>query len=211
MFKKRIVKKDNTRSVEKRKFEDDADDVVDVVDGSKDVPSAGGKDKTTHKPEDRLKRSKIEPSAAISTSLEKESKPREVTGPLKDIPQNIKTTTIVDFQPDVCKDFLQTGYCGYGDTCKFLHVRDELKQKKPVEKEWEKTETPKSEAKPLPFKCVICKKDYKSPVQTNCGHLFCQKCFLERSKKKPNCIICGKDTSGVCKPILASELEKLIN
>lgn len=56
----------------------------------------------------------------------------------------IRTVTIVDYQPDVCKDykgmfmldsiascfietdtifFIETGYCGFGDTCKFLHDR----------------------------------------------------------------------------------------
>lgn len=56
----------------------------------------------------------------------------------------IRTVTIVDYQPDVCKDYKgmsisssfgfltwtdhlsskpETGYCGFGDTCKFLHDR----------------------------------------------------------------------------------------
>ncbi|KVI04330.1 Zinc finger, CCCH-type [Cynara cardunculus var. scolymus] len=26
-----------------------------------------------------------------------------------------------DYQRDVCKDYKQTGYCGYGESCKFLH------------------------------------------------------------------------------------------
>ncbi|KAL0231567.1 hypothetical protein GEMRC1_010971 [Eukaryota sp. GEM-RC1] len=35
-----------------------------------------------------------------------------------------RTSTIeVDIQPDVCKDWLETGFCGYGDACKFAHIR----------------------------------------------------------------------------------------
>lgn len=57
----------------------------------------------------------------------------------------IKTVTVVDYQPDVCKDYkgeyliltpttrnliilpAETGYCGFGDTCKFLHDRGTCK------------------------------------------------------------------------------------
>jgi len=35
----------------------------------------------------------------------------------------IRTVTVLDYQPDVCKDYKETGYCGFGDTCKFLHDR----------------------------------------------------------------------------------------
>lgn len=56
----------------------------------------------------------------------------------------IRTVTITDYQPDVCKDykgavffffyekksidrFTETGFCGFGDTCKFLHDRGTCK------------------------------------------------------------------------------------
>ncbi|ODV66720.1 hypothetical protein HYPBUDRAFT_93087, partial [Hyphopichia burtonii NRRL Y-1933] len=135
-------------------------------------------------------------------------------GPLKPVPINIKTTTITDFQPDVCKDFLQTGYCGYGDTCKFLHIREELKQRAPVEKEWEtvKTKTDKKDLDKLPYRCVLCKEDYKKPVKTICGHIFCKECFMKRLKlqKKAKCFICNKDTNGTIQPISQNQLQKLI-
>ena len=34
---------------------------------------------------------------------------------------NVRTTTVTDFAPDVCKDCKTTGWCGFGDSCKFLH------------------------------------------------------------------------------------------
>ncbi|KAG7194511.1 RNA-splicing factor [Scheffersomyces spartinae] len=121
-------------------------------------------------------------------------------------PKNIRTTTITDFQPDVCKDFLQTGYCGYGDTCKFIHVRNESTQKKPVRRDWEiSTSKPSSEGdiggKELPFKCAVCKKDYDQPVETKCSHVFCKKCFMDRYKKgKTRCYICQEETNGIISP-----------
>lgn len=143
------------------------------------------------------------------------------SGPDKPQPKNVRATTVTDFQPDICKDFWQTGYCGYGDTCKFLHVRDELRQLKPIEKEWEQVDTLSSNNKttttaqhelPVPHKCLICRRDYSHPVRTECEHYFCQSCFLARCKKKStSCLLCGKDTGGVCVPVTPSELQRLIS
>jgi RING finger protein 113A len=32
-----------------------------------------------------------------------------------------------DYQPDVCKDYKETGFCGFGDSCKFVHDRGDYK------------------------------------------------------------------------------------
>merc|ERR1719346_565208 len=37
----------------------------------------------------------------------------------------------------ICKDYKETGYCGFGDTCKFLHDRSDYKSGHLIEKEWE--------------------------------------------------------------------------
>lgn len=128
-------------------------------------------------------------------------------GPLK-AATNVRSTTIIDYQPDVCKDYKLTGYCGYGDNCKFLHSREDYKAGWALDKEWEtKTKEGESEEKKpaeeleeIPFKCVICKKDYVSPVVTPCGHYFCESCFLSEYRKKSNCFICGKSTGGIIQP-----------
>ena len=43
----------------------------------------------------------------------------------------------VDYTPDVCKDFKDTGFCGYGDACKFLHDRSDYKSGWQLDKMWE--------------------------------------------------------------------------
>ncbi len=57
-------------------------------------------------------------------------------GPVK-AASNIRTITFTDFSPDVCKDYKQTGFCGFGDNCKFLHAREDYKQGWQLDNEWE--------------------------------------------------------------------------
>ncbi|KAI1327051.1 hypothetical protein F5Y16DRAFT_373093 [Xylariaceae sp. FL0255] len=62
--------------------------------------------------------------------------PSRKVGPIK-AAANIRTITTTDFAPDVCKDYKQTGFCGFGDNCKFLHAREDYKQGWQLDREWE--------------------------------------------------------------------------
>ena len=42
-----------------------------------------------------------------------------------------------DYQPDICKDYKETGYCGFGDSCKFMHDRSDYKHGWQLERDWE--------------------------------------------------------------------------
>ena len=156
-------------------------------------------------------------SAAYSSHIQKNpDKNNRNLGPVK-APTNVRAITVTDFAPDVCKDYKQTGFCGFGDSCKFLHAREDYKQGWQLDKEWEKagknssTTTTTGAAKDadlddeekmlatIPFKCIICKGDYKMPVITKCGHYFCEKCAMQRymkGKKEKGCAQCGADTYG---------------
>ncbi len=145
--------------------------------------------------------------------------PNRTVGPVK-APTNIRTITVTDFAPDVCKDYKQTGFCGFGDSCKFLHAREDYKQGWELDKEWEKVgDKAKSKAtgskgakdladaedseeedaalEGIPFACIICKKPYTNPIVTKCGHYFCEACALQRYRKNPSCAACGAGTGGV--------------
>ncbi|KAK5129124.1 hypothetical protein LTR08_003894 [Meristemomyces frigidus] len=156
--------------------------------------------------------------AGYSSFVQKDREARQA-GPVK-APTNVRTVVTTDFAPDVCKDYKQTGFCGYGDSCKFLHAREDYKQGWQLDKEWEKAGGGKdkkggggtgkgaevvdeatAEAKLLesiPFKCVICKDDYTRPVVTRCGHYFCERCAMTRymKEKRKGCAQCGADTHG---------------
>ena len=151
--------------------------------------------------------------------------PSKQVGPVK-APTNIRTITVTDFAPDVCKDYKQTGFCGFGDSCKFLHAREDYKQGWELDKDWEVGgKNPKTKkAQPggdgggeddedkllekIPFACIICKEAYKNPIVTKCGHYFCEACALGRYRKSPNCAACGAGTNGVFNG--AKQLKKLL-
>lgn len=47
-------------------------------------------------------------------------------GPSKSVYHNSSSERF-DYQPNICKDYKETGYCGYGEACKFLHDRSDYK------------------------------------------------------------------------------------
>ncbi|KAH8584398.1 uncharacterized protein ELE39_002492 [Cryptosporidium sp. chipmunk genotype I] len=135
---------------------------------------------------------------------------------------NIKLTLRIDYQHDICKDYKETGYCGFGDTCKFLHDRSDFKSGWQLDREWEKEQRRKklkiesiSNGNPTPRdgnlsskftchnqppkKCPICKKKWKSdsnPVVTLCNHYFCEKCALNHYINTSKCFQCSLSTKG---------------
>ncbi|KAL8682529.1 MAG: hypothetical protein Q9224_006772 [Gallowayella concinna] len=150
--------------------------------------------------------------------------PSRNVGPIK-APTNIRTITVTDFAPDVCKDYKQTGFCGFGDSCKYLHAREDYKQGWELDKDWEIGTKGKklvggrnitaanrnakggdgdddevdedTMLEGIPFACIICKKAYTHPIVTKCGHYFCEGCALGRYRKSPACAACGAGTGGV--------------
>ncbi len=88
-----------------------------------------------------------------------------------------------DYQPDICKDYKETGYCGFGDACKFLHDRGDHKSGWQIDKEWEAKQQKEAEDRKrreagifddeegraggegndedgLPFACLGCKRPW---------------------------------------------------
>ncbi|KAI9372515.1 hypothetical protein BJX61DRAFT_439244 [Aspergillus egyptiacus] len=145
--------------------------------------------------------------------------PNKTFGPIK-APTNVRTVTFMDYAPDVCKDYKLTGYCGFGDSCKFSHMREDYKQGWELDRDWEigtkgknlngkvvsqrgaKTgdddeDDDEEELENIPFACIICRKPYQNPIVTKCGHYFCEACALNRYRKNPSCAACGAGTGGV--------------
>ncbi|CCL99055.1 uncharacterized protein FIBRA_01066 [Fibroporia radiculosa] len=126
-------------------------------------------------------------------------------GPQRATGSTIRTVTIVDYQPDVCKDYKETGFCGYGDTCKFLHDRgtylagwqlDQLAAA-PRKSAGDAPESDSDSDEDVPFACLICRKPYTEPIVTRCGHYFCSACAIRRFARTPKCAACGAPTAGI--------------
>ena len=128
----------------------------------------------------------------------------------------MRTTTRFDYQPDVCKDYKETGYCGYGDNCIYLHDRGDYLSGWQMEKAWQEKRrnqqermrkgqcipakedaASKEKDEEYPFACHICRKSFTKPVETVCGHYFCESCALKRYAKRASCAVCGKKTGGI--------------
>lgn len=162
--------------------------------------------------------------------------PSKQFGPIK-APTNVRTITVMDYAPDVCKDWKQTGFCGFGDSCKFLHAREDYKQGWELDRDWEigtngkplsgkvmssrkggnkGTENDEDDEddedellESIPFACIICRKPYQNPIVTKCGHYFCESCALQRYRKSPSCAACGAGTGGVFN--VAKKLNQLLD
>ncbi|RZF42065.1 hypothetical protein LSTR_LSTR006658 [Laodelphax striatellus] len=128
-------------------------------------------------------------------------------GPIR-APANLRATVRWDYQQDICKDYKETGFCGFGDSCKFLHDRSDYKSGWQLEREMAegtydgensddgKYEIDSDESK-LPFKCFICRGSFVNPVVTKCEHYFCEKCALGHFKKSTRCYSCNAQTHGI--------------
>ncbi|XP_006418415.2 zinc finger CCCH domain-containing protein 1 [Eutrema salsugineum] len=138
-------------------------------------------------------------------------------GPLR-ASAHIRVSARFDYQPDICKDYKETGYCGYGDSCKFLHDRGDYKPGWQIEKEWEEAEKVRKRNKAmgvededdddadnnsdededaLPFACFICREPFVDPVVTKCKHYFCEHCALKHHTKNKKCFVCNQPTLGI--------------
>lgn len=139
-------------------------------------------------------------------------------GPIR-APEHLRATVRWDYQPDICKDYKETGFCGFGDSCKFLHDRSDYKHGWQIERELDEGRygvyedenyEVESDDDEIPFKCFICRQTFRNPVVTKCKHYFCETCALQHYRTTPRCYVCEQQTYGVFNPAkeLIAKLEK---
>lgn len=151
---------------------------------------------------------------------DKDLSKHKVTGSLGPMraPTNLRVTCRFDYAPGICKDYKETGFCGFGDGCVFMHDRGDYKTGWELEEEWKREELKKQkliregkynpndsdeeeyevdEDSQIPNACQICDCEFISPVSTKCLHYFCEKCALSHYAKHSTCFVCKKSTQGI--------------
>lgn len=156
-------------------------------------------------------------------------------GPLR-APSNVRGIVRIDYAPDICKDYKETGFCGFGDSCKFLHDRGDYKMGWQIERDYDEQQRKKAKERAaraaagqdpdaddadnpflvreadvdgLPFACHLCREAFQSPIETQCHHYFCESCAIRHYAESPLCAICGKQTNGIFNPNPIKLLAKL--
>lgn len=163
---------------------------------------------------------------------EKDMSKYKVTGSLGPMraPTNLRASCRFDYAPGICKDYKETGFCGFGDGCVFMHDRGDYKTGWELEEEWKREQKQKqrlikegkynpdnsddegyeiSEGDEIPSTCQICGNEYDNPVETKCKHYFCERCAITNYGKSSTCYTCNKPTSGIFNSATAI-LDKLV-
>lgn len=113
----------------------------------------------------------------------------------------------LDYAREVCKDYKDTGFCGFGDSCKFIHDRGEHEQVTKLNAAWEAFRDKKSVSSATSSTdlktdriCGICKVPFTEKITIlsaiPCNHLFCSTCALSSEKTKRRCQVCKAPING---------------
>ena len=181
------------------------DDATKHSDWDLDTPSSALKDTPQSSNADGLYRGAKSYTSYIAARDDGTSSKMRSRGPIRQT-TTVRTTSLMDYQPDICKDYKETGYCGFGDTCKFLHDRsdylagwqlDVLPNSTARGRQDILSDPEESEDEEVPFACLICRQPFTDPVVTRCGHYFCSSCAIKRFAKNSKCFACGKQTGGL--------------
>lgn len=140
-------------------------------------------------------------------------RPARPTGAPPDAVAGASAFTVrVDYAPDLCKDYLETGYCGFGDSCKFLHDRGDYKMG------WQMGDSDQQQqhyfvgddSEDSDVACHLCRGKESLVSLAECQHVFCRPCVVEhlRAKQQPHhrapvlrCPRCKQAIGGSFKPM----------
>ncbi|VEU36786.1 unnamed protein product [Pseudo-nitzschia multistriata] len=151
-------------------------------------------------------------SISKSASQKDPKRNKFLAGPIR-APTNIRTTCRFDYQPDICKDYKDTGFCGFGDTCIYLHDRGDTMSGWQLEQAWEEKQKTKKREQEEQMERFMNKVDAmdnnnksegnesgsSNPIGTATDDGIPFACFLSRKAfEDPIVTICGHYFSQGC-------------
>lgn len=197
MFRKRAIRASGERNKRHEQLERAKSPDPAVAPGSRGTSPPGAAGSPTEKRADSPERA-CQPASVDKRKADPDERPvkfRKFKESLIAPKLGFAPTTFLDMQPNICTDYQKTGYCGYGDSCKFLHIREDMKA--PVDEPAHAHKPAHREAPReavQPDSCPVCSQAFTDPVETKCHHVYCMECFLAHSKTSPLCVVCKKDT-----------------
>lgn len=77
-------------------------------------------------------------STIYTTKSEEEIRKSKITGSMGAIraSANVRRICRTDYDPSLCKDYHNTGYCVFGDSCLYLHDRGDYKSGYEQDEDW---------------------------------------------------------------------------
>lgn len=129
----------------------------------------------------------------------------------------------MDYGQDICKDYYETGFCGFGDSCKFIHTRLEQKSSWELEKEFLDQQHRKngddnvSSSTAIPANipkeyeiCAVCSKEppKQATLRSPCKHLFCEECFMEQTED--TCPTCKLSLKGKAMAVVVTKNDEKV-
>eukprot|EP01062_Namystynia_karyoxenos_P034290 TRINITY_DN25146_c0_g1_i1.p1 TRINITY_DN25146_c0_g1~~TRINITY_DN25146_c0_g1_i1.p1 ORF type:complete len:370 (+),score=84.83 TRINITY_DN25146_c0_g1_i1:68-1111(+) len=132
-------------------------------------------------------------------------------GPKPATSANVRVAGSFDLsKPHICKPYYRTGYCPYGDACKYAHLREDYMNMQQLDRKWEADQARRRVGdggesddsggqQGEGLNCPLCSAEFAEPVQTRCGHCFCAACAERWHQQSPKglCAVCGTPTLGV--------------
>lgn len=115
-----------------------------------------------------------------------------IFGPVKQL-KSIQHSNGIDYNPSRCKDFHDTGYCVFGNSCIFIHDRTDYKSGYELDRDWDMLQRGKQEKKRK--KLISGGGDGDSSVSSSDDEEDLEDYEDELVYKEidPQCLLCGED------------------
>lgn len=121
---------------------------------------------------------------------EKSSKFFANIGPVRSL-NTIKHTNTIDYNPSRCKDFFEAGYCVFGNSCIFVHDRNDYKFGWEEERDWDKKQKRKLERRQRRLEAAEAGREDEISMSTDDEEIDTNEEPAKYGHIDSKCLICG--------------------